>query len=58
MVLLTSFKQFSQTRIFPNTLHASITQEIKEITVASYYGWKLPKLSTIQSYLMVVIKTT
>ena len=48
MVLLTFFKQFAQIGIFPNTLHASITQEINKITMESYYAWKLPKISTIQ----------
>jgi hypothetical protein len=55
MVLLTSFKQLDQIRIFPNTLHAYNTQEIENITITYYYGWKLPKISEIQSYLMVVI---
>jgi hypothetical protein len=35
-------------RNISNILHASITQEIEQITMASYYGWKLPKKSAIQ----------
>jgi hypothetical protein len=48
MVLLNSYKQFSKIGIFSNILHASITQKIEKITMAYYYGWKLPKISTTQ----------
>jgi hypothetical protein len=58
-LLVTSYKQFayvSKIGILSNILHASITQRIEKITMASYYGLK-PQITTIQRSLMVVITT-
>jgi hypothetical protein len=57
MLLVTSYKQFayiSRKETLSNILHASITQKIEKITMASYYGLK-PQITAIQRSLMAVI---